>query len=411
LEFDSKTHSTVGIVGAGQLGFYLGQALLKAGHQVRIWGGDATDPATHLGPAQNFTFFCAPMSDFEQFLNGLDALTFESEFFDDALLKEAEAKSTQIWPPAPALKLLRNKLQQKNLFKKLGMPTADFKVYQAPQTLTDWLTDLCKSQSFWVLKKSLGGYDGHGNFFLKDPSDIRQAEDFCQKSLDSGAEIYAEQGVDFRLELALVGSRNKAGDSIFWPLTVTEQQQGTCLWCYGPAENFFEAIEPIKTQGHQLHRRLSQELSYVGTLAIEFFLNQQGQLLINEVAPRVHNSAHFSLDACSVTQFDGHIEALLNQTLTEPKLKAPYFAMKNLLGPANFSVKSPLPKSLANSLANSLTESFQTGAHLHWYQKAASRSRRKLGHVNLTFEFLPNLHQIKTLCESWEAKFWTKLTL
>jgi 5-(carboxyamino)imidazole ribonucleotide synthase len=241
----------------------------------------------------------------------------------------------------------------------------------------------------------MGGYDGKGNLVCKTLGDLEKATDFCQKALDNGTTVYAEEFIAFEKELAQIYTRSPNGDFISYPLVISEQEQNVCKLIYGPAVDF-DIPKEIETQTIEIGKKLSEELKFVGTFAIEFFYSD-GKVLINEMAPRVHNSGHYTLDASPVNQFENHIYAVLGGKLKSPSTY-PFFAMRNILG----------PKGLEKEFKGDILEKFQKNedAKIYWYNKTKTSSYRKLGHINTISMTKPELLRKIKLMEEMESKFW-----
>ena len=335
----------LGILGGGQLARMLALGASPLGLKPFVLSPSREDPAAQVTP---FWHRGNPLKAgaIAQFLKKVDVLTFESEFVPADQIKKALTGLPS--PPhiAPSLKnisLLQDRLSQKKLFQKHRLMTADFKPADKP------LGQLLKLWGPFVLKTRTGGYDGYGTFFIRNES----------SSLPSTPCI-AEKYIDFKRELALTAVRNRRGETVFLPLVETRQKQARCLWVCGPVSH--KKLRKLKKQ----ITLFLQKTAYQGAITFELFDTGE-DLLINEAAPRVHNSAHHSLNSLTEDQFTLHLKGVFNLPLITPKGKplCGGFAMLNLLGEG---VKNPhwkLPKDV----------------HLHWYGKS-SRKGRKMGHIN-----------------------------
>ena len=218
--------------------------------------------------------------------------------------------------------------------------------------------DLTKAQKKFpnglVLKKNMFAYDAYGTFFFKDSSKAmikRFKEPF----------YIAESYFNFKRELSLIAVRNTKKQIIFLPLCETYQKKGKCLWVKGPEKN-----KNIKKLQKKITYFLN-EINYVGVIAFELFEDQNKELIINELAPRVHNSGHHSLDSLSTDQFSYHLQAIAGMKLKEAYLKAPAFSMLNLIGSGRKKIHIPLFKK----------------QKLYWYGKKENKKGRKMAHLNL----------------------------
>jgi 5-(carboxyamino)imidazole ribonucleotide synthase len=211
-----------------------------------------------------------------------------------------------------------------------------------------------------VLKKRRFGYDGYGTFTVRTREELEALRLEVESNNDG---FIAEKLIRFRREAAVMIARGRKGPAVVFPLVETKQEKARCLWVRGPLR---------LTDSARFIRRLTafvESIRYTGILGVEIFDSKDG-LLVNELAPRVHNSAHYSLDALNEDQFTAHLKAVLGLTLTKPKALTPGFAMLNLLGEDGVGQASAwdLPAELK----------------LHWYGKSESRPGRKMGHLNAT---------------------------
>jgi 5-(carboxyamino)imidazole ribonucleotide synthase len=244
----------------------------------------------------------------------------------------------------------------------------------------------------------MGGYDGKGNLICKTLGDLEQAIDFCQKALDQGTTVYAEEFIPFEKELAQIYTRSMNGDFISYPLVISEQEQNVCRLVYGPAVEF-DIPKEIETQTTEIGKKIAEDLKFVGTFAIEFFY-KDGKIQINEMAPRVHNSGHYTLDACPINQFENHIYAVLGAKLKTPAAY-PFFAMRNILGPAGLGEKAILSGPTVSDASEDVK--------VYWYNKTKTSSYRKLGHINTISMTKPELLRKIKLMEEIESKFWEQI--
>lgn len=346
----------IGILGGGQLARMLALAAHNMGLEPWVYCSDKTDPAAqvtshiHIGGLDDVTSL-------RRFLKETDVATFESEFLSPQILKKAlEKSSSKILPTPTTMAILQDRLSQKNLLIKYKIPTSPFIAVKS-------INDVYKAHQLFagkfVLKKRHGGYDGYGTYVITSREEI---ENFKPVLANETHGFIAEKYIRFKRELALSAVRNKGGQIVFLPTVETKQENSRCLWVKGPIHH-----AEIK----RLQRRITNflgNIGYVGVMAFEIFDSTSG-LLINEVAPRVHNSAHYSLDALDFDQFSLHILALLNRKLIEPRALSAGFGMLNLLGRRKQPAHSPLTQVGAR-------------AHLHWYGKQQERPGRKMGHLN-----------------------------
>ena len=299
------------------------------------------------------------VSTIARFLKKVDALTFESEFVPAERVKKAletlPGPKPSIAPSLKNISLLQDRLTQKRAFEKHSLSTAKFMditlTKSAPPARELSLAWEALSGPF-VLKTRTGGYDGYGTWIIKNKSQIKTLT-------PPPSRFIAEKWIPFKRELALTAVRNKRGDTVFLPLVETRQKNARCFWVQGPARH--KKLPRLKNQISLFLKKTD----YRGAVTFELF-DTRGDLIINEVAPRVHNSAHHSLNSLTEDQFTLHLKAILNLPLPSPRPLSGGFAMLNLLGSGSKQPKWSLPKD----------------AHFHWYGKTASRKGRKMGHIN-----------------------------
>jgi len=381
-----------GILGGGQLARMLAEAAHRLGIRPVIFTDSAESPAARA--AQEVVI--GRLNDREslkKFFQGLDLVLFESEFVDTKPLKEL-AGAVRFVPSLDAIERLRDKLRQKELLKELRVPSARHIAYDG-RPLEDWIAFTASDLGGrCVLKWGQLGYDGKGVFVLKKHGAEKDAARmFCEGALKLGVSLFAEEWVDYSRELALISVVAQDGTVLSYPLVLSEQRNGVCWTVTGPATSLGVARER-ENEAHAMATVIAQATGMVGTFAIELFDTPEG-LKVNELAPRVHNSGHFTQDAASTSQFENHWRAALNLPLGSMTTRAG-FTMLNLLGPdvtARPSAGLALPVVPAKG-------------HLHWYDKAQVRSGRKLGHINGSVDSIDELSGLVTdlngCREAWE---------
>jgi len=347
----------LGIIGGGQLARMLLLAAAPLGVQVRVLCQSEDEPAAQVCGDVHLAKALTP-SVLKAFSKGLTALTFESEFYDMNPFEKLQTrnKTLNIFPNPQAMGLLQDRALQKALLDHAKIPTADWCLAKSAPAYAELFKLFPEG---FVLKKRRGGYDGYGTYFCRTLDEIKQIH---LENLKTD-ELIAEKLVSFRRELSLVLTRSKEGSCQSLPLFETHQQQGRCDYVIGPANaknsRAFKLLESkIKV--------LLRSLDYVGVIAFELFEDKNGHLFVNELAPRVHNSAHVSQQALSCSQFEAHIRVGLGLPLPRLDLLKPHFCMVNLIG---------------SGRKNSSQTGNMTGT-LHWYGKMESRAGRKMGHIN-----------------------------
>ena len=357
----------LGIIGGGQLAMMLADAARGMKYSVTVLSETAQEPA--ISHADDF--FVGRFDDESSFLNlfsKCDVIAFESEFSNTAALKKVADKFPHIVGlHLSALDHLADKLRQKQFLGELGIPTAGYSIMSGNPEV--WLRDLKKHYpQGCMLKWARGGYDGKGNFLWRYQPDLfDKALDFVSKALDKSISIYAEELVVFEKELAVVTARSVSGESVSYPTVITVQGDGICLEALGPAVNW-GLPEKCAQRAEAIAKEIGKRVGLNGVFAVEFFYTSSGDVLVNEIAPRVHNSGHFSLGAAEVSQFTAHWLCLLGEPLPPWGCK-PLVGMLNVLGPAKILGKVT-PFLYSN-----------TGIISYWYEKQESRPGRKMGHM------------------------------
>jgi 5-(carboxyamino)imidazole ribonucleotide synthase len=306
--------------------------------------------------------------DLANFLKNVDSATIESEFLNTTLVKEAIEK-TKFEPSLKILERLQDRLTQKHLLDEFSVPTSPFESWNGEISVDELAENFKKGV---VLKKRRFGYDGYGTFVFK------KGETGAVKSDAFG--YIAEEFVPFKRELAFSIARNQKNEFAVFPLVQTCQVNSRCFWVKGPVKHpkFKSLVNKFK--------KLLTGVDYRGILAVELF-DSKGKLIVNELAPRVHNSAHYSMDALSMSQFEAHWRGILGWPLKNPEPLSKGFAMVNLLGEH--------PKAEFRLSKN-------PSGRLHWYGKAENRVGRKMGHIN-TFGRSPD--EALTSALKWRKEF------
>jgi len=381
-----------GILGGGQLARMLAEAALRLGIRPVIFAENLEAPAARA--SQDVVL--GKLNDraaLKKFFTNLDVVIFESEFVDTAPLKEL-AGNVPFIPDLGTIERLRDKLRQKELLKQLSIPTAPFVPYSG-MPLEDWVASAAsKLGGRCVFKWGQLGYDGKGVFVMKNHGAEKDAAKiFCEGALKLGVSLFAEQWIEFTRELALVSVASRDGEVASYPLVLSEQKKSICWTVTGPATSLGVSVER-ENDARRIAQAIASASGIVGTFAIEMFETSTG-LSVNELAPRVHNSGHFTQDAADTSQFENHWRAALGLPLGSMKV-APGFAMVNLLGP-DTSAKAAQGMALPSVPAE---------AHWHWYDKVQVRSGRKMGHINGRVDAIEKLAklvgELDQCREAWE---------
>lgn len=350
---------TLGILGGGQLALMLSRAASQLGVRVRV-----LDPAESCPAKQAVAEFV--QSDFNTleallgFARGNDVLTLENEFVDAALLAELEARGHVVLPGARTMAMVQDKLVQKQTLSAAGLQVVEFQSVSSEKEAKAALQQLglpC------VLKRRTLGYDGTGNATVACEEELASA---AKRLGGYQAGLYLEKWCPFVRELAVMVARGRAGETAVYPVVETRQSNHVCSSVLAPAQ----IPKELADAAQEMALGAIEAVSGIGSFGVEFFLTEEGQLLINEMAPRVHNSGHYTLEACDCSQFENHIRAVLGLPLGRAALRSPA-AMVNLLAK---SEASGVPHGLSEALA-------VPGAGIHLYGKEKAAPGRKMGHV------------------------------
>lgn len=395
----------VGIFGGGQLAQMLTKAGEDLGLQVRVQCSKPGEPAglvsadAQYGDLSNADFL-------KGFLQDLDLVTFESEFVPVEILHSGfrnlvKGSGPRVFPDLAIVDRLRNKIRQKELLTSLGLPTSDYIAFSSPSepsALESWMQKFVeetwqKFQGACVYKWAELGYDGYGTGLVRTQ---QEANAFVADSVAKGRPLFCERRIDFQREVSQVAVRGVNGALSFYPLVQSVQRRGICHHVLGPATNL-GVSRSVEVQAQEIARKIMETIDYVGILAVEMFLDFDGSLFVNELAPRVHNTGHFTQNAGCTSQFENHWRAGLGIELGPTSCSRP-FGMLNLLGTSSHQAyfrKPPLDQGPELEL--------RRNEFMHWYGKSEWRAGRKLGHVNLIGDTTLPLDKIRDRMNEIEA--------
>ena len=362
----------VGVLGGGQLGRMLALAGYRLGIQFRFFDPNSGAPVGQLGD-----LIAAPYDDkaaLEKFCAGLDVATFE---FENVPLDAARfvAERVKLYPPIGSLEVAQHRTREKEFFTSLGIPTPKYAAAGSAEELAGAL-EVTGIPA--VVKTVTMGYDGKGQVVVRDRADADSAWEAVGKR-----PVIVEEMVAFDRELSMIAARDNDGREVYYPLIENEHSEGILRVSRAPVHDV-----SLKFRGaaEDYVRRIFESLNYIGVLAVEFF-QRGGELLANEMAPRVHNSGHWTIEGARTSQFENHLRAILALPLGEADAIGEA-AMVNLIGEM-----PPLRELLSIP-----------GAHVHLYGKAPTE-RRKIGHVTMVGESARN---VGTLAETLRRAFGTE---
>lgn len=354
--------SVLGVLGGGQLGSMFASAATQLGFRVAVWDPDPDAPAHHLA-THSFPKPFADRQTFAQFDGVVSVATYEWENVPAQLCQQLE-QTKPVRPSSGILRIIQNRLVQKTFLADRGFPVPRFMALTDPEQLKEVVQQLgCPA----LCKTATAGYDGKGQWRISESSNLSEIQELLRASALSGMEWIVESFVPFERELSILVARGIDGQSVVYPLVENEHEEGILRTTIVPAEVSSRVME----RAAEVARAVIQHMEGVGLFCIELFLLPGGELLINEVAPRPHNSGHYTLDACSLSQFEQQVRAVCGIPLGEARLLSPA-AMVNLIGTDAETIKTDTACRALLALP---------GTHLHLYGKRAIRPRRKMGHV------------------------------
>ena len=351
----SKADFTLGILGGGQLGKMLLQVTSRLSIKTNILDPSDDSPCKEI--CSKFTK--GPLMDFDtvyDFGKECDLVTYEIEHVNVNALEKLESEGIKVYPDSKTLKIIQDKSTQKKFFIKNGIPTANYKHYKSLKDL-----DTIKYPCVW--KKTKFGYDGYGVKILKSKDDIKNLPE---------TEFIIEDLVPFKKELATTIARNKSGQIEIFPIVemMFNEISNQVEYVLCPAQISSEINEKAK----KLALKVSESFKQVGLLAVEMFLTNDNEILINEVAPRPHNSAHYSIENCVNSQFDQHINSILDLPLGSSKSNF-YAIMINLEGGLGYEGQVVYEGIKEAMLINNVK--------IHIYGKHKTKPNRKMGHATV----------------------------
>ncbi|MDC8802939.1 5-(carboxyamino)imidazole ribonucleotide synthase [Halomonas pacifica] len=338
----------IGVLGAGQLGRMLALAGYPLGNRFTF-----LDTTGHPSAGIGEVMIDTDQKHLADFLAKVDLVTYEFEHLPVALIQAIE-EQTPVYPSSEAIRVCQNRVEEKALFDRLGIPTPAYRVVEH----ADELEAAARELGCPVVAKSVTeGYDGKGQAVLRDPSEAEAA----WRGIGH-PRLIVEAFVDFVREVSIIAVRGRDGEVVFYPMAENQHVDGILRYSVAPLPDLDAAVQQT-ADGYI--RALLDELDYVGVLTLELFQTRDGGLLANEMAPRVHNSGHWTQDGAVTSQFENHLRAIQGLPLGDTAARQPT-CMVNVIGREGDA---------AELLA-------LDDAHLHRYDKA-ERPGRKLAHVNL----------------------------
>lgn len=360
-ETESEAMVSVGVIGAGQLARMMTVPAIELGIEIRVFA-ETEKSSAHLAATK-----VGDYTDYEQLLDfarTVDVITFDHEHVPTALLEKLEDQGIAVRPGPAALIHAQNKLVMRRKLRDLGLPQPSWRAAKTAEDVAEFLE---QHGPKIVVKTPIGGYDGKG---VRVISEVSEVQDWLS-SIDSfGGELLLEQKVEFVRELAQLSARRPAGEFRTWPLVETRQQNSVCSEVIAPASN----ANQEKTTW--IAKTIAEGLDVTGVMAVELFETATGEIVVNELAMRPHNSGHFSIEGSKTSQFEQHLRAVLDLPLGATEMTAPCAVMINLLGVDD---------------QNDFVSRYEAAmavfpeVKFHSYEKAP-RPGRKMGHLTLLGE-------------------------
>ena len=349
----------LGIIGGGQLGMMLTEAANNMKSEISnviVLDPTKNCPASKVGAEQIVADF-KDASAIKELAKKCDIITYEIESGDSQVLKSLE-ETCEINPSPETLEIIQDKLVQKRFLAKNDIPVAEFREITSKDELESKINEFGLPV---LLKTRTGAYDGRGNFKISALDQIPEA-----LQIFKGQSLMIEKFVDFKMEVSVIASRSTSGEIRTYPLVENMHKDNILNMTIAPART----DDTISKNAEKIAHKTMEVLHGAGVFGIEMFVTDDNHVLINEIAPRVHNSGHHTLQSSTTSQFEQHLRAILGLELGDTKLIYPTI-MYNILGPKNFTGKYKPP---SIDLENTF---------LKMYGKLESKPQRKIGHVNL----------------------------
>ena len=357
---ENKSSKRIAIVGGGQLAKMTALSALQLGCDVLVLERKSEGPAVNLA-SHSFVGDWDNPDDLINLAEHADVVTLENEFVDANSLSKLEKAGHTLFPTAKSISLVQDKFIQKQTLQEANLPLSPFKVIGSREEIIE-----VAKEFNWplVIKTRRNGYDGKGNATINNENELDAAWD---KLDGDNRTLYAEAFCPFVSELAIIITTSRNGEVATYPLVESVQRDHICHIVRAPAL----VSDSITENAIDIAQRAVVAIGAIGSFGVEMFLTKDGEVIINELAPRVHNSGHYTIEACECSQFENHVRAVLGWPLGSTKMVKPAAVMVNLLGqghgngqPAGFNEAMDMP-----------------GVHIHIYGKELCMPGRKMGHV------------------------------
>ena len=380
-----QTAKNIGIIGGGQLAWMMAPSAKGLGLRLIVQTPNHSDPAAAI--ADHVVLGAvADANKTALMAKQCDVISFENEFIDLPALQILAHQGTQFYPQLGCLKPLLDKYDQRLYCQSIGLPSPKFVTLSSQADLPQLEDSIATLGLPLALKTRRHGYDGQGTFILRERDTVRAT--WAKLGYQP---ILLEAFVPFERELAIMAARSQTGEVALYPVVESQQIDQVCRRVIAPAD----VSDAVNQQVVHIATTLLTQLGVVGIFGIELFLTADNQVLINEIAPRTHNSGHYTLDACVTSQFEQQLRVVGGLPLGSCDLTCSQALMINLLG---------FESSTSDYMEQRATLAALPNAHVYWYGKRESRLGRKLGHVTVTCdrtyprdELNQLIHQIESL--------------
>lgn len=351
----------IGILGGGQLARMTAYEAYKLGFDVAIMENEQNSPAGQLTHFE-YTGWVDNHKLVQNFAEDCDIITLENEFIDYTKLELIEKLGKKVYPSSQTMKLVQDKLIQKNTFKNAGIPTPEFCEVSSENDFP-YIKDYLGAP--FILKSRKMGYDGYGNAFIKNEEEFKNS---YKKLTERHSGLMAEKYIEFKMELAVMIAKS-SHETASYPVVQTIQKNHICHIVIAPAEVDHAIMEKAREIGIKCVNAIDGK----GVFGVEMFLTKDDEILVNEIAPRPHNSGHYTIEACYASQFENCIRAIFDLPLGSTEMVKPFAVMVNLLG----------KKEGDGNIENYSAALSDDRVHLHIYGKKDSRIGRKMGHITV----------------------------
>ncbi len=363
----------IGIVGGGQLAKMTALPAMELGCEIIILEKTENTPAACLAADILYGDWDDP-TNLLNLADKVDVVSLENEFVDANSLKAVEDAGNLLYPSSATIAMVQDKLIQKQALSNAGIVVTPFAAVNSQEEIKQQAETLG-----WpiVLKARRNGYDGKGNATVNNTEEI---EDAWTKLDGDNRELYVEGFCNFKGELAVMVTRGVNGTMVNYPVVESVQKDHICHIIRAPAR----INDDIANEAVELARKAVSTINGVGTIGIEMFLTEDNHIILNEMAPRVHNSGHYTIEACVCSQFENHVRAILGLPLGSTKMIAPAAVMINMLGEEQ---GTGYPDGIERALE-------VDGAHIHIYGKTTTNIGRKMGHITALGDSIEEAEEI-----------------